>query len=223
VGFFIGLFVALQSTTPLEYRRCRIPSVPLNGVFIAKVWLKEAAPLLANSRVCSGIDWGCRWLLLRSLMTFTMHSVITCFWAAERLLFYWPYMWCGTKRWGRSLGALLLVAFMNYVICVHFGWLPVALIMGVSYQVQWLSQDFWGCTIFCIWRGLQRWFTLVITCSKRFRVTYDTDKTSEHSVSTCTNTHSYVLGRLYLPRLHSESRYITWVDWPFAYYSVCVY
>lgn len=138
VGFFIGLFVALQSTTPLN-TSVLYTLVPLMGVFIAKVWLKEAAPLwrivgfvlgsigavvvLLSTQPYDDLQWHSGdYLFLGACVLLALHVV-------------------SVQKWGRSLGALS-GAFMIML----FGtlWLlPVALIWGELSQVQWLSQDFW--------------------------------------------------------------------------------
>jgi drug/metabolite transporter (DMT)-like permease len=138
VGFFIGLFVALQSTTPLN-TSVLYTLVPLMGVFIAKIWLKEAAPLwrivgfvlgsigavvvLLSTQPYDDLQWHSGdYLFLGACVLLALHVV-------------------SVQKWGRSLGALS-GAFMIML----FGtlWLlPVALIWGELSQVQWLSQDFW--------------------------------------------------------------------------------
>ncbi|MDE8601445.1 DMT family transporter [Marinomonas sp. RSW2] len=138
VGFFIGLFVALQSTTPLN-TSVLYTLVPLMGVFIAKVWLKEAAPLwrivgfvlgsigavvvLLSTQPYDDLQWHSGdYLFLGACVLLALHVV-------------------SVQKWGRSLGALS-GAFMIML----FGtlWLlPVALLWGELSQVQWLSQDFW--------------------------------------------------------------------------------
>ncbi len=63
VGFFIGLFVALQSTTPLN-TSVLYTLVPLMGVFYCEGLVERSCAFMANSRVCSGIDWGCRCIIV---------------------------------------------------------------------------------------------------------------------------------------------------------------
>jgi len=148
VGFFIGLFVALQSTTPLN-TSVLYTLVPLMGVMITRVWLKEMAPLwrvvgfvlgsigamtvLFSTQGSSTQDFP-----IQGSDGFQWHSgdyifVGACFLLALHVV--------SVQKWGRSLGALS-GAFMIML----FGslWLlPIALIWGELDQVQWASQGFW--------------------------------------------------------------------------------
>ena len=148
VGFFIGLFVALQSTTPLN-TSVLYTLVPLMGVMITRVWLKEMAPLwrvvgfvlgsigamtvLFSTQGSSTQDFP-----IQGSDGFQWHSgdyifVGACFLLALHVV--------SVQKWGRSLGALS-GAFMIML----FGslWLlPIALIWGELDQVQWMAQGFW--------------------------------------------------------------------------------
>lgn len=138
VGFFIGLFVALQSTTPLN-TSVLYTLVPLIGVMIARVWLKEVAPLWRVIGFVLG-SIGAMTVLFSTQGNdgFQWHSgdyifIGACFLLALHVV--------SVQKWGRSLGALS-GAFMIML----FGslWLlPVALIWGELDQVQWSSQGFW--------------------------------------------------------------------------------
>jgi drug/metabolite transporter (DMT)-like permease len=138
VGFFIGLFVALQSTTPLN-TSVLYTLVPLMGVFITKVWLKEAAPLWQIvGFVLGSIGAVVVLLSTQPYDDLQWHSGDYLFLGACVLL---AFHVVSVQKWGRSLGALS-GAFMIML----FGtlWLlPAALIWGELSQVRWLSQDFW--------------------------------------------------------------------------------
>lgn len=138
VGFFIGLFVALKSTTPLN-TSVLYTLVPLMGVLIAKVWLKEAAPFLKVLGFLMG-SFGAVVVLLS-----TQHYddlqwrsgdyvfLSVCFLLAFHVV--------SVQKWGRSLDPLPS-AFMIML----FGalWLlPIALLWGELDQVMWLSEGFW--------------------------------------------------------------------------------
>ena len=148
VGFFIGLFVALQSTTPLN-TSVLYTLVPLIGVMIARVWLKEVAPLwrvigfvlgsigamtvLFSTQGSSAQDFP-----IQGNDGFQWHSgdyifVGACFLLALHVV--------SVQKWGRSLGALS-GAFM-IMLFGTFWLLPIALIWGDLDQVQWSSQGFW--------------------------------------------------------------------------------
>ncbi|WP_111637410.1 DMT family transporter [Marinomonas shanghaiensis] len=148
VGFFIGLFVALQSTTPLN-TSVLYTLVPLMGVMITRVWLKEMAPLWrvvgfvlgsigAMTVLFSTQDSSTQDFPIQGGDGFQWHSgdyifVGACFLLALHVV--------SVQKWGRSLGALS-GAFMIML----FGslWLlPIALIWGELDQVQWASQGFW--------------------------------------------------------------------------------
>jgi drug/metabolite transporter (DMT)-like permease len=138
VGFFIGLFVALQSTTPLN-TSVLYTLVPLIGVMIARVWLKEVAPLW---RVISFVlgSIGAMTVLFSTQGNdgFQWHSgdyifIGACFLLALHVV--------SVQKWGRSLGALS-GAFM-IMLFGSFWLLPIALIWGELDQVQWSSQGFW--------------------------------------------------------------------------------
>lgn len=138
VGFFIGLFVALQSTTPLN-TSVLYTLVPLIGVFIARVWLREALPWL---RVFGFVIGSCGAMLVlfstQGVDDFTWHSgdlifIGACFLLALHVV--------SVQKWGRSLDALS-GAFMIML----FGslWLlPVFLLWGDLAQVKWQTSGFW--------------------------------------------------------------------------------
>lgn len=143
VGFFIGLFVALQSTTPLN-TSVLYTLVPLMGVMITRVWLKEMAPLwrvvgfVLGSIGAMTVLFSTQDFPIQGNDGFQWHSgdyifVGACFLLALHVV--------SVQKWGRSLGALS-GAFMIML----FGslWLlPIALIWGELDQVQWMAQGFW--------------------------------------------------------------------------------
>ncbi|MFT6405248.1 MAG: drug/metabolite transporter (DMT)-like permease [Marinomonas primoryensis] len=199
VGFFIGLFVALQSTTPLN-TSVLYTLVPLMGVFIAKVWLKEAAPLwrivgfvlgsigavvvLLSTQPYDDLQWHSGdYLFLGACFLLALHVV-------------------SVQKWGRSLGALS-GAFMIML----FGtlWLlPVALIWGELSQVQWLSQDFWVTILYLtVFTTL---FTFVL--QQRLVMTAGASRLLAFSYT--------IPVWVALFTALTQSRLLSLVDWPFA-------
>jgi drug/metabolite transporter (DMT)-like permease len=199
VGFFIGLFVALQSTTPLN-TSVLYTLVPLMGVFIAKVWLKEAAPLwrivgfvlgsigavvvLLSTQPYDDLQWHSGdYLFLGACFLLALHVV-------------------SVQKWGRSLGALS-GAFMIML----FGtlWLlPVALVWGELSQVQWLSQDFWVTILYLtVFTTL---FTFVL--QQRLVMTAGASRLLAFSYT--------IPVWVALFTALTQSRLLSLVDWPFA-------
>ena len=138
VGFFVGLFVALQSTTPL-HTSVLYTLVPLMGVLIAKTWLKESASRLRVLGFVLGTIGAISVLFATqqgaSYQWYTGDSIFlgACLLLALHVL--------SVQKWGRSLGALP-GAFMIML----FGsiWLlPVVLIWGDLSHVMWSSSGFW--------------------------------------------------------------------------------
>ncbi|NLQ17300.1 DMT family transporter [Marinomonas sp. M1K-6] len=148
VGFFIGLFVALQSTTPL-HTSVLYTLVPLIGVVIARVWLKEVAPLWrvmgfvlgsigAMTVLFATQGFSTQGFSVQDNDGFQWHSgdyifVGACFLLALHVV--------SVQKWGRSLGALS-GAFM-IMLFGTFWLLPIALIWGELDQVQWSMSGFW--------------------------------------------------------------------------------
>ncbi|MDB4837315.1 DMT family transporter [Marinomonas sp.] len=138
VAFFIGFFVALQSTTPLN-TSVLYTLVPLMGVFIARVWLREVLPWL---RVV-GFSMGSIGAILVLFSTqggvgFEWHSgdvvfVGACFSLALHVV--------SVQKWGRSLdalsGAFIIMLFGNVWL------LPIALLWGDLSEVKWYTSGFW--------------------------------------------------------------------------------
>ncbi|WP_133010849.1 DMT family transporter [Marinomonas flavescens] len=138
VGFFVGLFVALQSTTPL-HTSVLYTLIPLMGVLIAKVWLKESASWLRVLGFVLGTIGAMSVLFATqqgtSLQWYAGDSIFlgACVLLALHVV--------SVQKWGRSLGALP-GAFMIML----FGsiWLlPVALLWGDLGHVMWSSRGFW--------------------------------------------------------------------------------
>lgn len=103
VGFFIGMFVALQSTTPL-HTSVLYTLVPLMGVFVAKVWLGESASLIKVFGFALG-SFGavlCCWQHKETGLLFGIKAIIF----SLVLLFCWPFMWYRCKS-GEKLSGLL--------------------------------------------------------------------------------------------------------------------
>ncbi|MBJ7539422.1 DMT family transporter [Marinomonas transparens] len=138
VGFFVGLFVALQSTTPL-HTSVLYTLIPLVGVVIARVWLKEVASWVRVSGFILG-SFGAMVVLFSTQGEddFTWHQGDYIFLGACVLL---ALHVVSVQKWGRSLGALS-GAFMIML----FGslWLlPITLIWGHLAEVQWYAMGFW--------------------------------------------------------------------------------
>ena len=199
VGFFIGLFVALQSTTPLN-TSVLYTLVPLMGVLIAKVWLKEAAPLwrivgfvlgsigavvvLLSTQPYDDLQWHSGdYLFLGACILLALHVV-------------------SVQKWGRSLGALS-GAFM--IMLFGTCWLlPVALLWGELDQVQWLSQDFWVTILYLtVFTTL---FTFVL--QQRLVMTAGASRLLAFSYT--------IPVWVALFTALTQSRLLSLVDWPFA-------
>lgn len=209
VGFFIGLFVALKSTTPLN-TSVLYTLVPLIGVMIARVWLKELAPLwrvigfvlgsigamivLFSTQGSSAQDFP-----IQGNDGFGWHSgdyifVGACFLLALHVV--------SVQKWGRSLGALS-GAFMIML----FGslWLlPIALIWGELDQVQWSSQGFWVNVLYLtVFTTL---FTFIL--QQRLVMTVGASRLLAMSYS--------IPVWVALFTALTQSRLLSLVDWPFA-------
>lgn len=143
VAFFVGLFAALESTTPL-HTSVLYTLIPLMGVLIAFVWLKEVPTVW---RVV-GFVLGSMGAMIVLLATHSSGSLVwnkgdtlflgACFLLALHVV--------SVQKWGRTLGALP-GAFM----IMFFGtlWLlPIALIWGHVEQVQWQSFGFWSTILY---------------------------------------------------------------------------
>lgn len=148
VGFFIGLFLALQSTTPLN-TSVLYTLVPLMGVIVARVWLGELA---SGIRVLGFIlgSFGAMLVLFSTHSTrpegasnFAWHTgdsiyIGACFLLALHVV--------SVQKWGRTLPALS-GAFMIML----FGtlWLlPITLIWGKIGEVSWHLSGFWSNIIY---------------------------------------------------------------------------
>lgn len=146
VGFFIGLFVALKYTTPLK-TSVLYTLVPLFGVFITKLWLRERL----NGTKLSGFILGS---IAACLVLFNSQNEINSG-VAELGLLNWnrgdliflaacvllAIHVVSVQKWGRKL-APLSGAFMIML----FGtlWLiPIALIWGELDKLRWLAKGFW--------------------------------------------------------------------------------
>ncbi|MBU1294752.1 MAG: DMT family transporter, partial [Gammaproteobacteria bacterium] len=204
VGFFIGLFVALQSTTPLN-TSVLYTLVPLIGVMIARVWLKEVAPL-----------WRVIGFVLGSIGAMTVLFSTQGFSVQDNDGFQWhsgDYIFVGAcfllalhvvsvQKWGRSLGALS-GAFMIML----FGtlWLlPIALIWGELDQVQWLSQGFWINVLYLTV------FTTLFTFVLQQRLVMTVGASRLLAISYTIPVWVALFTAL------TQSRLLSLVDWPFA-------
>lgn len=205
VGFFIGLFVALQSTTPLN-TSVLYTLVPLIGVMIAKVWLKEVAPL-----------WRVVGFVLGSIGAMIVLFSTQGFSTQGNDGFQWhfgDYIFIGAcfllalhvvsvQKWGRSLGALS-GAFMIML----FGalWLlPIALIWGELDQVQWASQGFWVNVLYLTV------FTTVFTFVLQQRLVMTVGASRLLAISYTIPVWVALFTAL------TQSRLLSLVDWPFAF------
>ena len=138
VGFFIGLFAALQSTTPLN-TSVLYTLVPLIGVFIARVWLHEISPWL---RILGFVIGSCGAILVlfstQAVGDFAWHSGDLIFIGACVLL---ALHVVSVQKWGRSLEALSGAFMMMLFGCIWL--LPIALFWGDLEKVQWQTSGFW--------------------------------------------------------------------------------
>lgn len=204
VGFFIGLFVALQSTTPLN-TSVLYTLVPLIGVMIARVWLKEVAPLwrvigfVLGSIGAMAVLFSTQGTSVQSNNGFQWHSgdyifIGACFLLALHVV--------SVQKWGRSLGALS-GAFMIML----FGslWLlPIALIWGELDQVQWASQGFWVNVLYLTV------FTTVFTFVLQQRLVMTVGASRLLAISYTIPVWVALFTAL------AQSRLLSLVDWPFA-------
>lgn len=199
VGFFIGLFVALQSTTPLN-TSVLYTLVPLIGVMIARVWLKEVAPLwrvigfvlgsigamtvLFSTQGNDGFQWySGDYIFIGACFLLALHVV-------------------SVQKWGRSLGALS-GAFM-IMLFGSFWLLPIALIWGELDQVQWSSQGFWVNVLYLtVFTTL---FTFVL--QQRLVMTVGASRLLAMSYT--------IPVWVALFTALTQSRLLSLVDWPFA-------
>lgn len=138
VGFFIGLFVALQSTTALN-TSVLYTLVPLIGVCITRFWLKEITPWGRVSGFVIG-SIGAMTVLFstQGVSGFEWHSgdfifIGACFLLALHVV--------SVQKWGRSIGALS-GAFM-ILLFGTFWLLPIALLWGDLPEVKWQTSEFW--------------------------------------------------------------------------------
>ena len=144
VGFFIGLFVALQSTTPLN-TSVLYTLLPLMGVIMSRFLLREAMPRLKVAGFILG-SLAAMMVLFSSqasssngFMHFEWHKGDGIFLGACALL---ALHVVSVQKWGRTL-APLSGAFM----IMFFGviWLlPITLIWGQLNEVKWLATGFWN-------------------------------------------------------------------------------
>lgn len=152
VGFFIGLFVALKYTTPLN-TSVLYTLVPLMGVFIARVWLGEvliflkicgfvlgslgACVILFSHQGLSDFSAISRVSLLKGI-NFEINRgdlifLLACFLLALHVV--------SVQKWGRTL-APLSGAFM--IMLFGLVWLiPITLIWGELGLVKWQQSGFW--------------------------------------------------------------------------------
>lgn len=155
VGFFIGLFVALKYTSPLN-TSVLYTLVPLIGVFLSRVFLNELLNLLKISGFVLG-SVGAMFVLFASLgeaSNFSSRAMLGNL-LNEMLYFKWNkgdiifLFSCGllaihvvsVQKWGRSLvplsGAFMIMLFGAI-------WLiPIALLWGDLETVKWFSPGFW--------------------------------------------------------------------------------
>lgn len=214
VGFFIGLFVALQSTTPLN-TSVLYTLVPLIGVMITRVWLKEVAPLwrvvgfvlgsigamtvLFSTQGFSTQGFSTQDFPIQGNNGFQWHSgdyifLGSCFLLALHVV--------SVQKWGRSLGALS-GAFMIML----FGtlWLlPIALIWGELDQVQWALQGFWVNVLYLTV------FTTLFTFVLQQRLVMTVGASRLLAISYTIPVWVALFTAL------TQSRLLSLVDWPFA-------
>ncbi len=147
VGFFIGLFMALKFTTPLK-TSVLYTLVPLIGVAITRLWLKESLDLRKACGFVIGSTGAC--LVLFSTQTSDSYNIwenmaqfdwnkgdsiflIACTLLALHVV--------SVQKWGKSqqplAGAFMIMLFGSI-------WLiPITLIWGDLPQVKWHASGFW--------------------------------------------------------------------------------
>ncbi|RBO85951.1 DMT family transporter [Marinomonas aquiplantarum] len=138
VGFFIGMFAALESTTPL-HTSVLYTLVPLMGVLIAKFWLGESASILKVFGFVLG-SFGAVLVLLATQGNgpFVWHKGDYIFLGASVLL---AFHVVSVQKWGQAVGA-----FEGAFLIMLFGtiWLlPIAIMWGDLSSVAWGELGFW--------------------------------------------------------------------------------
>ncbi|MFT2111273.1 DMT family transporter [Marinomonas sp. 2405UD68-3] len=147
IGFFIGLFTALQYTTPLN-TSVLYTLIPLMGVVISRIWLKEALNLSKACGFLIGSLGACVVLFSTqgSPSNHILHDMIHFAWNKGDLIFLVACVLLAlhvvsVQKWGKSLpplpGAFMVMLFGAL-------WLiPIALFWGDVDKVQWRSSGFW--------------------------------------------------------------------------------
>ncbi|BFM50523.1 DMT family transporter [Marinomonas sp. THO17] len=138
VGFFIGMFIALQSTTPL-HTSVLYTLVPLMGVLIAKFWLDEAmSPVKVFGFVLGSFGAILVLLATQGSGPFVWHKGDYIFLAASVLL---AFHVVSVQKWGKSVeafeGAFLIMLFGSIWL------LPIVLWWGDLANVAWGQLGFW--------------------------------------------------------------------------------
>ena len=159
VGFFIGLFAALEYTTALN-TSVLYTLVPLMGVVISRIWLNERLNFLKvggfiigsigasvvlfstqsmfSNRLSDSLSQQGLNRVIAEIMHFDWNKGDLIFLAACVLL---ALHVVSVQKWGRSLpplsGAFMIMLFGSF-------WLvPISLIWGDLGQVQWQLAGFW--------------------------------------------------------------------------------
>lgn len=143
VGFFIGLFMALETTTPLN-TSVLYTLIPLMGVIITKIWLHISTPwikvggFMMGSIGATGVLFSTQVHSLQDLQSFQWNQGDLLYIGACVLL---AFHVVSVQKWGSRLkpfpGAFMIMLFGSMWL------LPITLIWGELDQVQWGTSGFW--------------------------------------------------------------------------------
>jgi drug/metabolite transporter (DMT)-like permease len=155
VGFFIGLFIALKYTKPLN-TAVLYTFVPIFGLVIGIIWLKEALNLMKLAGFLLGSIGACVVLFSSqgevigaqtgSMFSQIMSQTVNFDWNKGDMIFLFACVLLSihvmsVQKWGTRL-APLSGAFMIMLFGVI--WLiPIAIIWGDLDKVAWSAMGFW--------------------------------------------------------------------------------
>lgn len=143
VGFFIGLFVSLETTTPLN-TSVLYTLIPLMGVIITKVWLNistswiKVTGFIIGSMGATGVLFSTQMHSLKEFQSFQWNQGDALYIGACVLL---AFHVVSVQKWGRVnkpfTGAFMIMLFGTI-------WLiPIAVIWGELGNVKWGATGFW--------------------------------------------------------------------------------
>ena len=143
VGFFIGLFVSLETTTPLN-TSVLYTLIPLMGVIISKLWLNISTPWLKvsgfiiGSMGATGVLFSTQMHSLEEIQSFQWNQGDALYVGACVLL---AFHVVSVQKWGRGnkpfSGAFMIMLFGTLWL------LPITLIWGELGDVRWEATGFW--------------------------------------------------------------------------------